>query len=580
MPRESPVMTTVWGFLFSMAMAVAWVLPNHYRPWATFHSDAWMFGTTWIAFVTIVWVDRARMYTAWPRLAVMAIAVAFVPWMQFAVGMLHFSGLAWISSLYLLAFGMAIYIGARWEQWMPGQATALLFVAILIAGVLSVWLQLTTWLGMQSDDFMDIWSMGYDGSGRPYANMGQPNLLGSLLLMALVGVFWFVNTGVIRGFTASLLAAFLTIGIVLVQSRTAQLSLTVLTIWLFVFRSRWRSPKLGYCGLGVCFFYLVMAPSLKVLYSYLLDINAPPIRTVGLEDMRIQLWTLFASALWLKPFTGYGMTEVTHAQVAIADAFPSLTTTAAHSHNLYLDWMIWFGIPLGLLMAVAATREVLTYFLRTRSANDRIVQMSVIVLANHAMLELPLHHAFFLLPLGIWLGVMAQCSREATLRTVQYNVVYKPFGLLSTLAGVTAVAWAVTVVDYLRIESAYSDLRFELANIGVDKTGIGKPPNVLVLNHLRAWIWASRLNVGATLTADELADLDAITRRHPMPATVFRVTKAYATQGMGEQAQYWAQRWHHFMTPAECVEIASQWQKDAVKSPQLNQVNITCSKQQ
>jgi hypothetical protein len=198
------------------------LLPNHYPPWPSFHADAWT--ATVLALAAAAVIFRTKSATQWHASTVLVLLLVFVPWLQYSADLMTFAGQAWMSTVYLLGLLLALLIGQRWEQAGTEQLAGGLFWAIGVAAVLSVNLQLQTWLGLMGAGIFDLWSMGLAGA-RPYANFGQPNQLATFLLWGMLACAWGYSSNKIRASVALLLAAFLLLGIALTQSRTAWLEL-------------------------------------------------------------------------------------------------------------------------------------------------------------------------------------------------------------------------------------------------------------------------------------------------------------------------------------------------------------------
>ena len=155
MTNNRPIMTPFWLSLWACMLTIGWLLPNHYRPWLSFHSDAWVALTLSLGSAAVIWRSREPMM--WHRITLLVALLLCVPWLQYAFGMMPVIGNAWISSAYLLGLLLAMLIGARWELSSPGQLGDGLFLAIGIAAILSVSLQLQQWLQL---DRLELWKMG------------------------------------------------------------------------------------------------------------------------------------------------------------------------------------------------------------------------------------------------------------------------------------------------------------------------------------------------------------------------------------------------------------------------------------
>ena len=130
----------LWLSLWVPLLALAWLLPNHYYPWATFHTDAWV--AVMLAIAAVATFIRGSALVNWHGLPFVMALLAVVPFFQFWMGILHFSGSAWVCTLYVLGLLLALLSGSRWEAGIPGKAADGLFMAIGIAALVSVGLQL------------------------------------------------------------------------------------------------------------------------------------------------------------------------------------------------------------------------------------------------------------------------------------------------------------------------------------------------------------------------------------------------------------------------------------------------------
>src|SRR5690606_31370645 len=114
---------------------------------------------------------------------------------------------------------IAAYNLAELEDKIKKQWLFYIFLAFLIASIISVWLQLRQWLLLDGS----IWVADLPPNGRPFANIAQPNLLSTLLIIGLLSILYLYENKRIQNFTAGLSTLFLLFGIALTFSRTAWL---------------------------------------------------------------------------------------------------------------------------------------------------------------------------------------------------------------------------------------------------------------------------------------------------------------------------------------------------------------------
>lgn len=555
-------MTPFWLLGWALALAVAWLLPNHYPPWSSFHADAWT--AVVLALASLAVIVRSKASTQWHGSAVLVALLACVPWLQYSAGLISFAGQAWISTAYLLGLLLALLTGQRWERACPDQLAAGLFWALGVASVLSVNLQLRTWLGLVDAGIFDLWSMGLAG-GRPYANMGQPNQLATLLLWGLLACAWAYTDQKIRPSVAVLLACFLLLGIALAQSRTAWLGLTFLVIATWAWRRHWRSKWVPWSVTALFMFFWLCPPLLRGLADALLLVSEHSYFREPLEgELRPLAWRLFIDAVLSRPWLGYGWSELGHAQLAVASDFPPLYATFGHSHNLFLDLVLWLGLPIGIFVSAALVWWFGAYIRAASNAKDAILLMFLGVIGIHAMLELPLHYAYFLLPTGMVMGVLnSRIGGKLMWSTPRWTLIGLWLAATVLLSGI--------VSDYLRVESSFQTLRFELARIGTLPPG--KPPEVVFLTQLRERIRFMRYEAKPGISSEELTWVLQVVNAYPGGGVLYKAATALALNNRPQEARQWLKRICKISSVEECDLIKRVWAQDALGNPLIAAVS-------
>lgn len=556
-------MSSFWLVAWSCTLSVAWLLPNHFLPWTGFHADAWCAVVLLIAAAALI--IRSKSTIQWHGSTVLVALLALVPGLQYCTGLISFSGQAWISTAYLLGLLLALLIGQLWERLGSNQLPNGLFLAIGVASVLSVTLQLLTWLGLIDTGVADLWSMGLVG-GRPYANFGQPNQLATLLLWGLLASFWAYNTEKIGSSVAVLLACFLLSGIALSQSRTAWIGLATLVIASWVWRRLWRSKWVPWSFAVLFLVFLAYTPLLKALPDALqIASSQTNFRGDQLEGgLRPLAWRLFLDAALAQPWFGYGWSEVTKAQLAVAADFPPLYSTFGQAHNLFLDLVLWLGLPLGLMVSAGMVWQFTAYIRAVSNSKVAILVMFLGVIGIHAMLELPLHYAYFLLPTGLITGVLNNRIGGKPLWT-------SPRWTLMGLWLATTVLFSIIALDYFRIEASFLAARFELAHIG--NRSQDKPPEVVLLTQLRERIGLIRYEVKRGMTPDEIFWLLQVVNAYPSSGVIYKAAKALALNDRPLEAQQWLKKICKVSVVEQCDLSKRLWAQDALSSPLIAAVS-------
>ena len=546
-----------WLVAWAVALAWCWLLPNHYLPWSAFHMDAWAAAALLPIAAAVVW--RTRGETRVSVSFVLVLGLSALPWLQHAVGLITVAGTAWVAFAYLFGLGLAILVGQRWERHSPDQLGDGLCLAIALSAMLSVGLQLHQWLRL---DLIEIWSMG-NGFGRPYANFGQPNQLGTLLLWGILALGWGALRGQIRPAVLVVGIAYLLFGVALTASRTAWLGLLLLVLAVWYWRALWpwRPTPWVATGLAMVFFvYVSIIPiAAQALFLGTGEAGIDDLVRVS-SELRPQAWALFLDAIWHKPWSGYGWSQTSMAQLAVSLDHPPLGIVFAHAHNLILDLLLYCGVPLGLFILGVLAIWLWRRFHAIKDATSALLFLFLVVIGNHAMLEFPLHYAYFLLPAGLVMGAL---DTRLTGRMVRFGQRW--------IAGVmwlaSALLLSVMVRDYLRVEASYQALRFEWANFRTNNSRA--PPDVLLLDQLRDMIIFARFEPSSGMSPEQLDWMRRVAGLYPNAGTVHKLATALVWNNQPDEAVLWFRRMCTMVPQSQCMAIRNALKKQAESDPRI-----------
>lgn len=533
----------LWLLLWSVLLALGWVLPNHYRPWTAFHSEIW------VAFVLLALLPPAILKLpkqfSGDAFAVVVLAAAAVPFVQLVIGQIAFFGQAWISSLYLIGFLVAILAGQAWERLFPDRLVDMLCLAVGIAALLSVFLQLRQWLGLNG---LGIWLVE-STDVRPAANLGQPNQLATLLLWGTLATFWAWARAKIGVAVAVILALILLFGVALTASRTAWLAVWLVIAVAWWWRAIWKSKYVPWLltVLGLVFSLCVLILDFSGSHSRLAQMAVTTTSTVSPGSMRISGWLHLAQAILERPFFGYGWAQTAKAYILVSESAPALHTIFGAAHNLFLDLVLWCGLPVGGLLSWIVLRKFWQMFRQVNSPEKAVLFFFLLVVANHALLELPLHYAYFLLPVGLVLGTF-----------LAYDPQFKPILKIgkigfSVLGLVSAAMLSITLVDYLKVENSYALLRFEWA--GYKLASNPQPPNLIALNQWHGIIKHARAVPKAGMPAAELEEMRQITLLAHKPIDFRVLARSLALNGKIAESDLWLKRLCNVGTAQSCSVV-------------------------
>lgn len=477
--KDLPI-SVLWASLFAILLAIGWLLPNHSLPWTAFHSDAWVAVILGLAggVALVCTLPKVSLHVS----NLVTMLAATIPIAQFLSSQLPFLGLAVMSSLYILGFALAQFAGQQWQIWRPAMFGNILFGALGFASVVSVVIQFYQWTGQASDSgMMDIWVLGFDGA-RPYANLGQPNQLSTLLLWGLLACGWVASRKNFSQWFVGFIAAFILIGLALAQSRSSMIGLLFMLIAGFFWKPFGKTIRIRCAVVIAGLFYVICLAGIPVVGRTLLLSQNSTVQGRSENELRPAAWRMFLDAVSERPWLGYGWDQVMSAHAAVGHRHPVVGHLFGQTHNLFLDFLVWVGIPIGVALSVS----LMTWFLyaarRVVSAEDGIYFLMMVVVGVHAMVELPLHYAYLLLPTGLVLGVLnkrlniAPVSASLKMSALFVCVVY--------VIGLVTLGFVIR--DYFIVEQATEIVRFEKAHVRVKEPA--KPPNILLLTQLREQI--------------------------------------------------------------------------------------------
>lgn len=554
MSHVRPVMTPVWLSLWACTLATGWLLPNHFRPWLTFHTDAWI--TLALLLACIAVVLRVRGPLAVHGVTIVVASLVCVPWLQHMFGMVPLTGNAWIASAYLFGLLLALLTGAHWEKANPGQFADGLFLAIGIASLLSVGLQFHQLFQL---DGLGLLSMG-GGPERPYANFGQSNQLATFLLWGLLAVAWGLIRKRIGGWPALLMAVFLLFGIAMTGSRTAWIAMALLVSSAWWWRKLWGNSRVSWVvtGLGIYFIGSVIVTS-WLRHNYQGAMAVDDVLRMSTE-IRPLAWRMFIDAIEQRPLLGYGWNQVALAQVSVAADHPHVPGVFTYAHNILLDLILWCGIPLGLWIISFALWWLWKQLRAIRDAENAVLLLFLVVVFNHAMLELPLYFAYVLLPVGMVMGVLNTRLGERPVLSIGRRV----FALLLT-AGI--VLMTLIIRDYSRIESSYQILRMEWSRIKIT-IPVG-PPDVVLLTQWHDYIKYARFEPKAGLSTEELDWMRNVTGLFPGTIFFHKLATALALNQQPDEAVLWLQRMCKVIPDQDCLAVKTTWARQSLKNPEI-----------
>ncbi len=535
----------------------AWLVVYHHPPWLAFHGEALA------AFVLTGWTALA-LWRFSPQLefgAVEAalIMVAAVLVCQWGAGLMLFRGDVLLSAGFALLFIVGLVTARLFEKQQPHHLLDWLFAGIGLAAVGSVGITVFQWLGLTGS--VTNWLTEFFGQppvgSRPFANLGQPNHLATLLVWGLGALAWAMHRQAVSVSSGTFIAIFLVLGISLSGSRTAQYFLWGAAAALWV----WRPAHLQRIWLWRWTAMLGLMVVVGWLANQLADslFGGDPFSVVGRvlsepnDPVRWRAWSMFLDAIWAKPWFGYGWEGVGDAHIAMLEIGPrGFPGHFSNSHNLLLDTLLIFGIPIGGTMIVVAGVWTVRRLRAIRTTEEWILWFCLMAVLFHAMLEYPLYYGYFLFPAALMLGGALARQPQRVLwampRSVSWGVVGLSFGFL-----------LLAVVEYADLEARFFQMRFDRANIGT----LGRPdvPDVWLFDQLQAQLKLANYRPKEDPTGEQMPQMRIWAKKFPSAGALSAMAEGEARLGRDDEARDWMRLLCELNSLANCQGSRMLWER-------------------
>lgn len=386
----------ILSFALSIIFFVLAILnPAFYAPWSSFISE-------YLAFLSLFFLlplffkDRISI----PKVSLFFILFSIIPILQYSFGQIFYFDKAALAVIYVISFWLASIVGFNSVNRYK-YSLDYFFLVIMGCGLLSSFIAVAQWLNIE----MSIdWVMS--AQARVSANMAQPNHLATFLLLSLMSCLYFYENRRFNRIALLLFSLLFLSTIALTQSRTAWVSLLFIYAYLAISYKRSlinlsfkkQSSFLAYFAASA-----ILLPMFKESFLKLDTVTAAERASSGYE--RIQIWQQAIEAIRRQPLWGYGWNQSSFAQYETLQS-GYVTRYLTSFHNIFLDMIVWCGIPIGFTIIIICVYMVIKCLIKSITPSQICLITSVFVILIHALFEFPLSYSYFLLLLGFMLGAL------------------------------------------------------------------------------------------------------------------------------------------------------------------------------
>lgn len=295
---------------------------------------------------------------------------------------------------------------------------------------------------------------------RPSANIAQPNRLASIYLSIAAILYLAVKENVLKSIYLWVMLIPFSYGISLTQSRTGYLVIIVLALITLIQKNEKAGLK--------AYFSFMFACSITVKFLLHTEKNQASRELLSnLNNGRFDLWN--SSLIFIKnsPWLGYGVNETARAHFLNSETSKITNILAAQAHNIFLDFFIWFGIPLGGFLSIILLYVIIKTIIKNKKSLYKIIPL--VPLLIHAQLEYPLYYANGLLLFSLLLGI-ANNSPEVRQEANDTHATFSLFPLITLqlfafVLFVELISLEIGLTQQRNYYYGFSNEKFDSSNI-------------------------------------------------------------------------------------------------------------------
>jgi len=499
------------SYISFLLIFISTLIPNSFYPWTSF----WMESISLVGLlVLIIYILKKN-----NKLKVDIYSLGFfsafiiIIFINLLLRVNVFTGDYYFGILYSTAFILSVLVGQNLTE--KNIALIVFTVISLISAILAI----VQW-SQPGLDNLYIRNIPLDA--RPFANLGQPNHLSTILT---IGLFcFFIISEKLSTITKLLVVIIFCFALALTQSRTGILQLVVASLLFFHFDKKNR--MLYIASLFIYFLSFILITKL-VDFTHI-DSSRDLIQE-GLKTTRIQHWiSLFDST---KQLFGHGILSTAHVHLTEANN-PAKEGTLTYAHNIFIDLILWFGLIPGFILTsllIASCRPPLKESLDP--SQNKIWTLFAIFFI-HCLLEYPFAYLHLLIPAGIFLGISKNKINKSMLQ-ISNKILYPVYLAIIIISG-------LIFIETIKISPKIESLRYLDMNF-IEESKIHKD-NYLFINQLNSYVMHRHGRPKENISASELADYNNAAYRFASAPLLFRAAIANKYYGNTKQSDYFLQK--------------------------------------
>ncbi|MGO3385508.1 MAG: O-antigen ligase family protein [Acinetobacter guillouiae] len=404
----------------------AWLIPVHESPWVTFLNETFAF----LSLISLILFFKDNTVFI-PKILLPIILIAFIPLVQYFLGIEYYFETAFLCFLYLFSIFLATIVGFNFADEVYKENTELFFSwVLLLAGMFSSFFSITQWLNLENNIFF-ISSLS---GNRPYGNFSQPNNMATFLIFSFLSLLFLNYKEKISYSLFYFLGSLILFSIALSFSRTAWLQLTfIISILLFFYKNTQKN-----CLIFFSLFFIISLFAIPYL-SHFLNYwglggggSNTVIERLTTGNLRLGIWKQMLIAILENPWFGYGWDQTIIAQIQAAKIFYHSEQTKS-AHNIILELLVWNGIIVGGIIIIYGI--ILIKKIIFENFSNLFFKLIVICFFIHALLEYPQNYSFLLLPIFFLFGFLLRGNKDLLIFKISNKITLLVFFIAITFTG-------------------------------------------------------------------------------------------------------------------------------------------------
>ena len=185
------------------------------------------------------------------------------------------------------------------------------------------------------------------------------------------------------------------------------------------------------------------------------------------------------------------------------------------------------------------------------------------------MLELPLHYAYFLLPVGLVLGMLNADLHVAPIDFPRTRTLIRPTSMAIYFVGLLLLG--MTIRDYFLVEEATEIVRLQKAH--VQTKAPAQAPAVLALTHLSHQVTYFLEEPESGTPAKSLQLYTELTTAYPSSYNIMKLITLLTLNGQLEDAKQWMRKAPYVVDQTKRLALTQEWKGLQARYPVLGKLD-------